>query len=505
MKSLRIVILSVAVTLLAALAFFTAPAHGAPAQQGNLLQNPSFENGTYLVNNDPDWHYVPVNWTPWYNTGSGGCNGNPPSNWSKPHYEVESDPHHVVDGTYSGRYWVSYNVMQAGLYQTVSATAGSTYQFSIQAFGWSSKSGQPLTTSDAQMDFKVGIDPNGGTNANDAAVVWSSIVTSADKFVPLSVTAVANGGAVTVFTYARAYWCLTRNDSFWDAASLVQTASGPAPAAGPVVQPTQSWIGVPAGSIITATPQPDGSIVHTVHSGETCTGIAVTYGVSIDDILKLNNLSSCKILSVGQKLIIKPAGSAAPAATAAATDATSGTQAATDSATSAATDVPTDQVAANPNSVICVMVYEDKNQNGLPEPTDPKVPGVTVTVNSGASPVANYTTDGVSEPHCFDKLPPGSYTVNWSASGFQPVGDQNWSVTTTAGQTVSHQFGVVTSGTSPNSGQGTSSGGGLIPGTEGDGGWPVWATALLGAVGVILLLGGMGVAGYFLLLRRTKI
>ncbi|MDI6833969.1 MAG: LysM peptidoglycan-binding domain-containing protein, partial [Bacteroidales bacterium] len=47
------------------------------------------------------------------------------------------------------------------------------------------------------------------------------------------------------------------------------------------------------------------NIVHIVKSGETLSGIASKYGVSVDNIKNWNNLSSDKI-SIGQKLIINP-------------------------------------------------------------------------------------------------------------------------------------------------------------------------------------------------------
>ena len=47
------------------------------------------------------------------------------------------------------------------------------------------------------------------------------------------------------------------------------------------------------------------NIVHVVKSGETLSGIASKYGVSVNNIKNWNNLSSDKI-SIGQKLIINP-------------------------------------------------------------------------------------------------------------------------------------------------------------------------------------------------------
>ncbi len=56
--------------------------------------------------------------------------------------------------------------------------------------------------------------------------------------------------------------------------------------------------------VVTATPQEDGSIVHTVKYGQTLYTIAVWYGVTTDQIKALNGLTSSTIYE-GDKLIIR--------------------------------------------------------------------------------------------------------------------------------------------------------------------------------------------------------
>ena len=48
-----------------------------------------------------------------------------------------------------------------------------------------------------------------------------------------------------------------------------------------------------------------GKIVHTVKSGDNLWDISRKYGVSVEQIRKLNGLSSKAVLKVGQKLVIK--------------------------------------------------------------------------------------------------------------------------------------------------------------------------------------------------------
>jgi uncharacterized protein YkwD len=60
-------------------------------------------------------------------------------------------------------------------------------------------------------------------------------------------------------------------------------------------------------TIFPSTPASDGSVIHQVRSGETLWLIAITYGVKIDEILALNNLSKDSPIYPKQELIIKKA------------------------------------------------------------------------------------------------------------------------------------------------------------------------------------------------------
>ena len=53
------------------------------------------------------------------------------------------------------------------------------------------------------------------------------------------------------------------------------------------------------------TPNADGSIIHIVHKGDTILGIALAYGVSVAEILKLNGLTAKSIIYPEQKIAIR--------------------------------------------------------------------------------------------------------------------------------------------------------------------------------------------------------
>ena len=75
---------------------------------------------------------------------------------------------------------------------------------------------------------------------------------------------------------------------------------------------------IPIYMVQTATPKPDGSVVHTVLSGQTLIGIAIAYGITVADLKTLNNLTSDAIY-VGDKLIVKSANTPGPTSTTTAT------------------------------------------------------------------------------------------------------------------------------------------------------------------------------------------
>ena len=75
---------------------------------------------------------------------------------------------------------------------------------------------------------------------------------------------------------------------------------------------------IPIYLVLTATPKPDGSVIHVVQSGQTLIGIAQAYGLTVTEIKALNNLTDDAIY-VGDKLIIHPANAPGPTGTTSAT------------------------------------------------------------------------------------------------------------------------------------------------------------------------------------------
>jgi len=235
--------------------------------------------------------------------------------WMRPEFrnnEASSFPERVHSGVRSQKYFSYGRMHEAGLYQRVSGiTAGSTVRFSIYVQAWQCSNpdtcskGGTHSDAPADMHLRVGIDPYAGTDPFSANIVWSREQPAFDRWVQFSVEAKAAGQAVTVFTHSRPEWDVARttNDVYLDDARLEVVEPG-AVGAAPVTPGTPTSTITP---LPTPTPRPDGAVVHVVQAGDTLFGIARQYGVSLDDLYRLNRLTPESILELGQTLVVKTA------------------------------------------------------------------------------------------------------------------------------------------------------------------------------------------------------
>ncbi len=224
--------------LLPALALLVAlgAASGAPAlAQGgpNLLNNPGFE-GQYVPYTYPDGtrigeFHIAAGWNPWFNEGL-----------RRPEYKPGN---YSYNGSASQQYFTSYSVHQAGLWQRVeNATPGRTYRFSVAVYVWSSSEGDIYTSvQPGNVNVRVGIDPTGGISPYASTVIWSPFAMFYDQWRVLSVDAVAQSNALTVFVWSQPEFPVLHNDIALDEAYLGEVAPAPAPTqpAAPAVHQAQ--------------------------------------------------------------------------------------------------------------------------------------------------------------------------------------------------------------------------------------------------------------------------
>jgi LysM repeat protein len=430
----------------------------------NALQNPSFEEGSFgpytQRRGGEKPIYLPQSWNYWLNSNTQNQYYNRADRVAMfPHPGPGPSPY---DGARALNVDCGFVTCSVAIYQQV---GGVTAGQKVGASAWSQIKACNLgggtscgSAVESGSQTRIGIDPAGGTDPNNPAIVWSGWQTPHDTWKQQSVEATATGTTVTVFLYSTQQNFADLNKTYWDAAVLAGGGAGsaapgasngtPLPTATPTPPPYVAFVAPQAA-------QDDGSITHTVQAGDTIDSIAVAYGVTRVEIMQLNNITDPRIISLGQKLIITtPAPSAKPTAEPASEEPGDTTDPATTSEPTTETVIigpaPTSDNAASPEETqpeveptleftptpsvppptapvvvaqggnlnpvstqaqVCVILFDDANQNRIQESGESLLSGGTIILALGSDTLGSYTTDGTSEPHCFQDLNPGDYVA----------------------------------------------------------------------------------------------
>jgi LysM repeat protein len=478
----------------------------------NLLRDPGFEfNGewrqvTYDEASGSRFSVAP-DWNGWFatrGTNDPAWRNNIPNGY--PHSETGAG--FTRSGNRSQEISRGGATFTAAVYQTVAVAQGSN----VTASAWARMNLNLNSNPSAQA--RIGIDPNGGTNPYDSDIVWSTpVINSINSFTQMTVSATATGPSVTLFLFATQQFPSDPNGVYWDDASL--TIGGPGGSAGGVAGtpgtaqpgatplPTQPPAPAFAPPVQPQGAQDDGSIVHTVGSGDTIDSIAAAYSTTRDAILALNpQITNPRFISIGQRILVReapeggsseededdedeaaaseeddegsqptarPTRTRTPRPTEAADDEESVEAASEDeeeateepempepTSTPAPTNTPAPtapvavaqvppQAAVDATvGAVCVMLFEDDNQNARMDQDETTLAGGTITLNQGGSAVGNFQTDDSLDPFCFEDLQPGQYTTVASApQGYGLTTADQFTVRVTGGATITVQpFGA---------------------------------------------------------------
>ena len=182
----------------------------------------------------------------------------------------------------------------------------------------------------------------------------------------------------------------------------------------------------------TATPDADGVIYYVVQPGDTLSAIAFRHNTTIETLLALNNMSDSDFIVAGDRLIVSII---APEATEAPLTPTA----------TRPPPTPTNTAVPAPPTLLCLTAFTDANGNGQRDPGEPLQAAVAFTVFNSTAVVANYVTDGLSEPHCVEIQTPGEYQVTRSiAPGETLTTSGNRTVIINPQDVVQLQFGGFT-------------------------------------------------------------
>jgi LysM repeat protein len=446
-----------------------------PAQaQTNMLQNTGFET---------DYHGIGTagSWEGWYFTQ--------PKTQSWMNEKPEFFPHTAdfKKGSQSQNIGRDGGTFTAGVWQRVdNVAAGTALTATMSVY----MENGPNTG--ARVRLGIGSDTVDPVNP---AITWGSFNTNANSWQTVSVSAIATGGSVTVFLYATQDYPngpTGANQIYLEDASLVVTGTGAVPTAGspgdpvvPVVPTTPPQIYAPSVSA-QDTDTSDG-VKHTVQPGDTLAAIAIAYGTTVSRLRELNGLQQSAFLNIGQVLVVAeaPSSSAARPTTAAQSAAETTADAETTAeaeGTSVAviapvTSVPTELPAAtntpaesptpttppptptpaatavvargvdgNPVSLetgVCLMFFEDSNQNRLQDSAENPIAGGKAVLRQGEEDIQTLTSLGDGTFICFEDVVTGNYLLVATApDGYGLTTPGSLTVSIVAGTPFKISFGV---------------------------------------------------------------
>lgn len=233
----------------------------------------------------------------------------------------------------------------------------------------------------------------------------------------------------------------------------------------------------------TPTPNADGQIIYMVQAGDNCTIIFLKTGISIDQIIALNNLGAeCEVYE-SQPLIlatVKP-GAITPEVP---------VQTPTPSAP---TPTPFEGSAE-----VCVVLFEDLDGNQMRSESEVYLPGGVISMNNRGGSYSETQDTIVDDPvtldevemACFEEVPQGEYNLSMGIpDGYIATTSINYALTVSPGDTVAIDFGAQPSSQ-------------FIQADDAD--VQDNRSPLLLAIGLFLLAGGAGLTFFFIRSRQES-
>ena len=214
----------------------------------------------------------------------------------------------------------------------------------------------------------------------------------------------------------------------------------------------------------TPTPNEQGQIIYIVQPGDTLWRIAAIAGMTLEELMALNGISSSDILSNGAQLLL---GSVVP---------TPGPEERVTPTPPQAT--PTPLVGTGE---ICVLLFQDLNGNARVDSGEgPLSQGQVSVVERGGALAGEHTTDETPEGYCFSDVQDGDYNVSAAVPpDHNATTSMNVPVKLRPGEIHYVEFGAQPSAALQAANQGEAQG----------------RSPLLGVLGLVLL-GAAGLIGY---------
>lgn len=204
-----------------------------------MLQNGNFDLGTWTRKTHTGQEYgeifVPTGWTAFWKEGLPVPHDpTNPNGYGRPEMHVIQrvppflDPPRIDSPEWAVKMFTFYRIHDAGLYQQVQVGTG-TLKLSARAHAWSSTHDDPHhseTSGDAanNFTFRVGIDPEGGTDPWGPRVIWGRGLSIYDAYEDIpSLTVETHESTVTIFLRSEVLYPFKHCDAYFDSVVLEES------------------------------------------------------------------------------------------------------------------------------------------------------------------------------------------------------------------------------------------------------------------------------------------
>jgi hypothetical protein len=217
----------------------------------------------------------------------------------------------------------------------------------------------------------------------------------------------------------------------------------------------------------TPTALPDGRILYKVKPGDTCMGISLLMGISMDQLRGMNNLKGDCAIREGQDLLLGRVAAETPTFT--------------PGPSPTVTPILPTPTPFNGTGQVCIFLYNDINGNALREEGELAIPNGAISLTDRLGKYSEtLTTEAGESAVCLKDVPEGEYNITVAIpEGYNPTTSLNYALKLQAGDQSTLDFGAQLNSES-------------APVSVEEGG----RSPVLGIVGGLLLVGGVGLGIY---------
>lgn len=180
-------------------------------------------------------------------------------------------------------------------------------------------------------------------------------------------------------------------------------------------------------AVVSPTPDMDGDIYYVVQGKDSCLSIQLQMGVSVNDIIELNDLDSDCTLVAGTKILLGHYSTPTP----------------TPGPSPTPTPITPTPTPFNGYANVCVFLYNDENINSNADSNEIGIEagGVSLVKHNGSENFSGLTT--ALQPLCFPEVPEGEYNLSVTPpNDWYPSTNMNKAITIRAGENIHVNFGA---------------------------------------------------------------